>query len=122
MTALKENFGDGKWKETFYENPFDVLSTLIPVVGQVGKVGKASKVASIAKAGAALEKVAGFSDLSKLKSVKDASKLNMVDKTLNQISKLGNLTDWDINTLKAVMKSPDTIANAVMKPASFAGM
>lgn len=41
--ALAENFGSvEKAKETFYENPFDVLSVVLPIakVGTTGKLGK----------------------------------------------------------------------------------
>ena len=50
--TVTDNFGTvEKMKETFYENPFDVLSILVPAVGAVGKAGKVGKIAkTVAKA------------------------------------------------------------------------
>lgn len=48
--ALAENFGSiEKAKETFYENPFDVLSVVLPIakIGTAGKLGKMAKATKL---------------------------------------------------------------------------
>jgi hypothetical protein len=81
--ALAENFGSiEKAKETFYENPFDVLSVVLPIakIGTAGKLGKMAKATKLWKA---------------VESSKYAGTIN----------KLADLTNWDINLMKWAAKT-----------------
>lgn len=82
MQQIKENFGSvERARETFYENPFDVLSTFIPLVGQAGKVTKLGKITQAAKI---------------------AEWASQASKATSTISKMRNLVDFDLAVLNKV--------------------
>lgn len=81
-TALKENFGTWeKAKETFYENPFDVLSVVLPVA-KIGTAGKLGKMAQATKVGSKIATAVEWS------------------KHATLIKNLADLTNWDLNLIK----------------------
>lgn len=95
--ALKENFGSlEKAKETFYENPFDVLSVVIPVA----KVAKVGKLASATSKATKLDVA-----LNAAKATKFGSGIaSQVAKHSGLIDKLADITNWDINLMSSVAK------------------
>lgn len=102
--AVKENFGSiEKAKETFYENPFDVLSILIPAA----KLGKAGKLATLAKDASGLWKVTEAAKAgqywAKLGKAASATAW-FVSKHEELIGKLADISNWDINIAKAATK------------------
>jgi hypothetical protein len=80
--AIIDNFGTmEKAKETFYENPFDVLSVVLPIA-KIGTAGKLGKMAKATKVGSKIATAVEWS------------------KHATLIKNLADLTNWDLNLIK----------------------